>query len=96
MWWLVIIVLAFLVPEILSTILDSRLGRAIAAQVESRGQGLESGAVTDRIRHLEGEVDRLSEDVRRLTEETDFFQQLLAERASSEKSRLPRPGDQST
>lgn len=86
MQWLLLIVLVFLLPEILSTVLDSRFGRAMAARLES-GRGEESGAGhVERIRYLEGEVDRLSEDVRRLNEETEFFQKLLAERASPSSS----------
>jgi hypothetical protein len=45
------------------------------------------------VRLLEGEVERLTEDVRRLTEESDFFQKLLTERSSSDQSGLPRRGD---
>jgi hypothetical protein len=93
MWWIVIIVVALLIPEVLSTILDSRLGRAIAAQVEARGRTETPEALADRVRLLEGEVERLNEDVRRLTEESDFFQKLLTERSSADTSRLPPRGD---
>jgi hypothetical protein len=93
MWWIVIIVVALLIPEVLSTILESRLGRAIAAQVERRGQADTPDGLSDRVRLLEGEVDRLTEDVRRLSDESDFFQQLLTERSSADPSRLPRRGD---
>ena len=82
MWWLVIIVFAFLIPEILSTILESRIGRAVAARIESRGRAGGADGLQGRIRYLEAEVDRLSQDVQRLTEETEFFQKLLTERAS--------------
>jgi hypothetical protein len=93
MWWIVIIVVALLIPEVLSTILDSRLGRAIAAQVERRGQVETPEGLADRVRLLEGEVERLNEDVRRLTEESDFFQKLLTERSPTDRSRLPPRGD---
>ena len=66
MWWLVIIVFAFLIPEILSTILESRIGRAVAARIESRGRAGGSDGLQDRVRYLEAE----------------FFQKLLTERAS--------------
>jgi hypothetical protein len=92
MTWLVIIVLALLIPEILSTVLDSRLGRALAARLEAGADGTQDRATAERIRYLEAEVDRLSEDVRRLTEESDFLQELLAERRPVEKPRIP-PGD---
>jgi hypothetical protein len=93
MWWIVIIVLALLVPEILSTILDSKLGRAIAAQVESRGRAETPTVLAERIQLLEGEVERLSSDVRRLSEESEFFQKLLSERSVPDESRLPPRGD---
>jgi hypothetical protein len=93
MWWIVLIVIAFLIPEILSTVLDSRLGRAVAARIEARGREGGDQGMTDRVAYLEGEVDRLSEEVRRLTEESDFLQQLLAGRRPADPgTRLP-PGD---
>lgn len=92
MTWLVIIILALLIPEILSTVLDSRLARALAIRLE-QGDGKELDETTqERIRYLEGEVDRLSDDVRRLTEESEFLQQLLAERKPRGDARLP-PGE---
>ncbi len=81
MWWLVIMVFGLLIPEILSTVLDSRLGRAVAAHVESRGEAGEADRLRERIGQLEGEVERLSLDVKRLSDESDFVQQLLADRS---------------
>ncbi len=92
MTWLVIIVLAFLIPEILSTVLESRLGRAVAARIENRGIAAGDDLTPERVRVLEGEVDRLSEEVRRISEESEFLQRLLAERPPAEEARLP-PGD---
>jgi hypothetical protein len=94
MTWLVIIVLALVLPEVLSIVLESRLGRALAARVEAgTGDGTDE-SLAERIRDLEGEVDRLSEESRRLAEKNDFLQQLLSEpeKAAGERSRLP-PGD---
>ena len=88
MWWIAIIVLAFLLPELISTVLDSRLGRAMAARLEAGG-GEGDRATTERIRYLEGEVDRLSDDVRRLRDESDFLQRLLTERSGSASPRTP-------
>lgn len=93
MWWIVIIVLAFLIPEILSTVLDSRLARALAARIEGRGSEGADTVMTARVRYLEGEVDRLAEEVRRLHEESDFLQKLLAERPSAEPGARLSPGD---
>lgn len=99
MTWLVIIVLALVLPEVLSIVLESRLGRALAARIEARSDdGSEDRAsLAQRIRYLEGEVDRLSGESRRLAEQNDFLQQLLSEPdgAAGERSRLP-PGDASS
>ena len=93
MWWLVIIVFGLLIPEILSTVLDSRLGRAIAARIEGRAETGDEGVLRSRIQYLEGEIDRLSVDVQRLSEESDFLQRLLSER-SSQDTRPSPPGDE--
>lgn len=98
MIWLVIIVFGLLIPEILSTVLDSRIGRAVAAQIESRGKsgsGSDPEPLLERIRYLEGEIDRLSGDVQKLRDESEFFQRLLTER-SSEGGSPPTGGDRST
>lgn len=92
MWWIVILVFALLIPEIISTVLDSRLGRAIANQIEAKGTLEGTGPLTDRIRLLEGEVDRLTTDVQRLTDESEFFQKLLSERVADGRS-TPRSGE---
>jgi hypothetical protein len=93
MWWIVVIVLAFLIPEILSTVLDSRLARAVAARIENRGAESADGGMTDRVKYLEGEVDRLSQEVQRLHEESDFLQRLLAERPPADPGARLSPGD---
>jgi hypothetical protein len=86
MLWIALIILAFMLPEILSTVLDSRLGRALAARIEDRQVGPGDDVTVDRVRYLEGEVDRLSRDVQRLHEEGEFLQRLLTERS---EGRLP-------
>ena len=95
MWWLVIIVFGLLIPEILSTILDSRLGRAAASHIESKGRVGDPGVLHDRIQYLESEVDRLSVDIQRLNEESEFFQKLLSDRSSQGARPLP-PGERTS
>ncbi|MGH7474725.1 MAG: hypothetical protein ACRELD_00405 [Longimicrobiales bacterium] len=73
-----VIILALMIP-LLAVILDSQLGRALAARLE-RGTKPDP-ALADRMLALEGEVDRLLQEVRRLDEETRFIQQLLESRA---------------
>lgn len=95
MWWLVIIVFGLLIPEILSTVLDSRLGRAVAARIESRGKAVtDPEPLVERIRYLEGEMDRLSGDIEKLRDESEFFQKLLTERTS--EGRTPPSGGNSS
>lgn len=91
MLWQIILILLLCIP-ILAIVLDSQVGKALASRLE-RGQlpsGLseESG---ERIRYLEGEVDRLGEEVERLSDESQFLHKLLADRPK-EHGTLP-PGD---
>ncbi len=89
---LIIVLLILLIP-ILAIVLDSPVGRALAGRMERRG--LSSGAdqvTSERLSYLEGEVDRLTTEVRKLEEESQFLNNLLTERPASEA--LP-PGDQS-
>lgn len=75
-----ILALALLIP-LAAIILDSHFGRALAALVERRGRGVD-GRAEERIAQLEGEVERLSQEVRRLEEQAEFMQRLLTERAT--------------
>jgi len=86
-----IFLLVLLIP-ILAIVLDSPVGRALARRLE--GQALSSGAdnmTSERLSYLEGEVERLTSEVRRLEEESQFLNQLLTDRPDS--GALP-PGDQ--
>ena len=87
-----ILVLVLLIP-ILAIVLDSPVGRALAGRMERRG--LSSGgedATSERLSYLEGEVERLTTEMRRFEEESQFLNQLLTDRTASKA--LP-PGDQS-
>jgi hypothetical protein len=86
-----IFLLVLLIP-ILAIVLDSPVGRALAGRMERRG--LSSGGedlTSERLSYLEGEVERLNTEVRRLEEESQFLNQLLTDRPDSRA--LP-PGDQ--
>ena len=76
MTWFVLAVLVLLVP-ILAIVLDSQLGRALAARLERREIGPSGDLFADRLAFLEGEVERLSGEVSRLEEESRFLHQLL-------------------
>ena len=75
--WLVLLVL--LIP-ILSIVLDSQIGKALATRLERRGLGDGSRVADERMAFLESETERLSAEVERLSEESRFLHQLLAER----------------
>jgi hypothetical protein len=79
MLWFLIVVLVLLIP-ILSIVLDSQVGRALAARLERREIGPAGDLLADRLAYLEGEVERLSGEVRRLEEEGRFVQELLEKR----------------
>jgi hypothetical protein len=76
--WAFIVILVLLIP-VLSIVLDSQLGRALAARIERRSLGGAQELLADRIASLEGEIERLSSEVRRLDDEGQFLQRLLAE-----------------
>jgi hypothetical protein len=77
MWWFILF-FALLIP-LAAVVLDSQLGRALAALVERWGRG---GEVIGekRLAILEGEVERLAKELRHLEEQTDFLQHLVSER----------------
>ena len=87
-----IFLLVLLIP-ILAIVLDSPVGRALAGRMERRGlPPAFDDATSERLAYLEGEVERLTTEMRRLEEESQFLNQLLTDRPASQV--LP-PGDQS-
>jgi hypothetical protein len=88
MLWQIIFILVLLIP-ILAIVLDSQVGRALAARLERRGIGEGSDPMGERVAYLEGEVERLSGEVERLEEESQFLHRLLTERAKGEERALP-------
>ena len=83
-----IVVLIILVP-ILAIVLDSDLGKALAGRLGDRRLEAGDDIVADRIGYLEGEIDRLSKEVMRLDEESQFLHKLLAERPAKNAAQLP-------
>ena len=86
-----ILVLVVLIP-LLAIVLDSQVGRALASRLERRGLDAPSDLTAERIAYLEGEVERLSSELMRLDEESQFVHKLLTERRGAEGASLP-PGD---
>jgi hypothetical protein len=74
---LIVLLVALMIP-LVAVILDSQVGRAIAARLEG-GRGPET--LSDRrLAALEGELDRVNRELQRLDEETQFLQRLLEEK----------------
>ncbi|HEX2166412.1 MAG TPA: hypothetical protein VHG09_04155 [Longimicrobiales bacterium] len=74
---LIVLLVALMIP-LVAVILDSQVGRAIAARLES-GRGADSLGER-RLAALEGEVDRLNRELQRLDEESAFIHKLLEEK----------------
>lgn len=91
MFWSIIFILVLLIP-ILSIVLDSQVGQALASRLERKGLSAADGAAAERLAFLEGEVERLGKDVDQLREESQFLHKLLAERPV-ERGALPPAGD---
>lgn len=88
-----ILVLVVLIP-LLAIVLDSQVGKALAARLERRGLNAPGDVTAERIAYLEGEVERLSSEIERLDEQSEFVTKLLTERPPEQEAALP-PGDDS-
>ncbi len=87
-----IFLLVLLIP-ILAIVLDSPVGRALAGRMERRGLSAGGDDVTsERLSYLEGEVERLTTEMRMVEEESQFLNNLLTDRPAS---RVLPPGDPS-
>jgi hypothetical protein len=87
--FLIVLLVALMIP-LVAVVLDSQVGRALAARIEGR-HGSGGDTVNERrIAVLESEVDRLSREVQRLDEESTFLHRLLEEKRA--RGALP-PGD---
>jgi uncharacterized small protein (DUF1192 family) len=87
-----ILILVVLIP-LLAIVLDSQVGRALASRLERRSLDAPGDLTAERIAFLESEVERLSAEIQRLDEESEFVQKLLTERAEEQGAALP-PGDE--
>jgi hypothetical protein len=85
-----ILVLVVMIP-LVAIVLDSQLGRALASRLERRGLDGPPDLMAERVAFLEGELERVTSELSRLDEETEFLHKLLAERPDSGHA-LP-PGD---
>jgi hypothetical protein len=99
--WPFIFLIILLIP-ILAIVLDSQLGRALAARLERRGIAEPNDVMAERLGYLEGEVERMSGELSRLQEESQFLHRLLTERAGEPERgaalppriQVPREGGQ--
>lgn len=85
---LIVLLVALMIP-LTAVILDSQVGRALAARLE-RDRDLGEPGANPRLAALETEVERLARELQRLDEESTFLHRLLEEKAPPEQ--LP-PGD---
>jgi uncharacterized protein YlxW (UPF0749 family) len=85
--FLLVLLVALMIP-LVAVILDSQVGRALAARLEGRSSG--DSLADRRLAALENEVDRLSRELQRLDDESTFLHKLLEEKRAPEA--LP-PGD---
>lgn len=86
-----ILILVVLIP-LLTIVLDSQVGRALASRLERRSMDGTFDLTAERIAYLEGEIERLANEVIRLDEEGQFVHQLLTEGQEIEGG-VPSPGD---
>jgi len=84
---LIVLLVALMIP-LTAVVLDSQVGRAIAARLEKDRDG---GALPGRVAALEGEIDRLNQAVQQLEEESTFLHRLLD--AKPEPEGLLPPGE---
>jgi len=85
---IVVLLVALMIP-LTAVVLDSQVGRALAARME-RDRELGTPGDNRRLAALEAEVDRLGKELQRLDEESVFLHRLLESKAPPEQ--LP-PGD---
>jgi len=78
-----IFILVLLIP-ILAIVLDSPVGRALAGRLERKGLGEAPDMMAERMAFLEGELERLTTEVRKLEDESQFMHELLTERRPTE------------
>ena len=86
-----ILLLVVLIP-LMAILLDSQVGRALASRLERRGLDGPPDLMAERMAFLEGEVERLTSEIVRLDEESQFLHKLLSERQTDPGAALP-PGD---
>jgi hypothetical protein len=86
-----IVLLVVLMIPLVAVILDSQVGRALAARLEG-ARGAESLSER-RLAALEGEVDRLSRELQRLDEESAFLHRLLEEKRAPGALQPGEPDD---
>ncbi len=87
-----ILILVVLIP-LLAIVLDSSVGRALASRLERRSSDGGQDLMAERIAFVEGEMERLTGEIARLDEESQFVTKLLSERSESEAAARPSGDD---
>jgi hypothetical protein len=77
------LILVILIP-LFAVVLESPVAQAIATRLERRDTNGAPEQTIDRIAYLEAEVDRLTNELMSLKEESQFLHRLLTERSRIE------------
>ena len=85
-----ILLVVVLIP-LMAIVLDSQVGRALASRLERGRPDGPPDLTAERMAFLEGEIERLSSEVSRIDEESQFLNKLLTERQPDPGAALP-PG----
>ena len=88
-----ILILVVLIP-LLAIVLDSSVAPAFSSLLYLLILYFPSDLMAERVAFLEGEMERLTSEITRLDEESQFVTKLLSERSESAAAALP-PGDDS-
>jgi hypothetical protein len=88
-----IIVLLVLFIPILAIVMDSEIAKALAQRIAKGPLPSDDRAAMERLGFLEREVERLSSDLGRLEEESQFMHRLLTERSSASDEDKPGSGE---
>jgi hypothetical protein len=79
----ILVILLVLMIPILAIVLDSSIAKALAQRISAGPLPAGDRATQERLAFLESEVERLTSDLGRLEEESQFMHRLLTERSSA-------------
>jgi hypothetical protein len=87
---MLIVVLVLLIP-LMAILRDSPWLHNLASRSDRRALGSGAELLADRVAYLEGEIERLTSEVRRLDDEGQFLHRLLLEGPKEDAAQAPAP-----